>query len=157
MSDFQNWNQILFVPNWTWNLFFNYLCFFSIQFCRHHVNIVFQCTLVSAIEMKITLARDACSRLSVTIRSHDLHADDIEMKIMLARDACSRLSVTIRSHDLHDADDIRETVDEIAIEMKITLTRDACSNSFITIRSHDLHVDDIRGAVDDIASCHEKD
>ncbi len=68
---------------------------FCIQFCSHHVNIVFQCALVSAIEMKIMLARHACSRLSVTIRSHDLHADDIEMKITLTRDACSRLSVTI--------------------------------------------------------------
>jgi hypothetical protein len=33
--------------------------------------------LVSTIEMKITLARDAYSRPSIIIRSHDLHVDDI--------------------------------------------------------------------------------
>ncbi len=36
-----------------------------------------QYALVSAIEMKITLARDAYSRPSITIRSHDLHANGI--------------------------------------------------------------------------------
>jgi hypothetical protein len=59
---------------------------FCIQFCRKHVNIAFQHALVSAaneikmqyalvfaIEMKITLTRDACSRPSITIKSHDLH------------------------------------------------------------------------------------
>ncbi len=54
---------------------------FCIQFCKQHVNIAFQHALVSAIEMKIMLTRDACSRLSITIKSHNLHADDIRRAV----------------------------------------------------------------------------
>jgi hypothetical protein len=42
------------------------------------------------------------------------------------------------------------------IERKITLASGACSRSPITIKSHNLHVGDIRGAVGEIASYHEK-
>jgi hypothetical protein len=51
--------------------------FFCIQFLRHHVNIVLQCALVSAIEKKIALAGDVCSRPPTITISHDLHANDI--------------------------------------------------------------------------------
>jgi hypothetical protein len=43
------------------------------------------------------------------------------------------------------------------IERKITLTSDACSKPPITIRSHDLHVGNIRRAMGDITSYHERD
>ncbi len=36
------------------------------------------------------------------------------------------------------------------------LVGDVCSRPPITIKSHDLHVDDIIGAVGEIASYHEK-
>jgi len=45
--------------------------FFCIQFLRHHVNIVLQCALVSAIEKKIALAGDVCSRPPTITISHD--------------------------------------------------------------------------------------
>jgi hypothetical protein len=45
------------------------------------VNISLQCALTSAIERKIVLANDVCSRALITIRSHDLHASDIK-KVM---------------------------------------------------------------------------
>jgi hypothetical protein len=44
-----------------------------------------------------------------------------------------------------------------AIERKITLVGDACSRPPFTIRSHDLHAGDIRGAMGEIASYHERD
>jgi hypothetical protein len=44
-----------------------------------------------------------------------------------------------------------------AIERKIMLAGDACSKPLNTIRSHNLHVDDIRGAVGEITSYHERD
>jgi len=44
-----------------------------------------------------------------------------------------------------------------AIEKKIELVSDACFRTPITIKSHDLHACDIRGAVDEIASYHERD
>jgi hypothetical protein len=50
---------------------------FCIQFCRQHVSIAFQHALIFVIERKIALADHACSRPPITIRSHDLHADDI--------------------------------------------------------------------------------
>jgi hypothetical protein len=51
--------------------------YFCIQFFRQLVSIAFECALVFAIERKITLARDACSRPPITIKSHNLHACDI--------------------------------------------------------------------------------
>jgi hypothetical protein len=44
--------------------------FLCIQLFRQCVNIVFQHALASAIERKIALANDACSRPPITIRSH---------------------------------------------------------------------------------------
>ncbi len=44
-----------------------------------------------------------------------------------------------------------------AIERKIKLVGDVYSKLPITIRSHDLHVDDIIGAMGEIASYHKKD
>jgi hypothetical protein len=44
-----------------------------------------------------------------------------------------------------------------AIERKNVLASDACSRPPIIIRFHDLHVGNIRGAVGEIASYHEKD
>jgi hypothetical protein len=41
--------------------------------------------------------------------------------------------------------------------MKIVLASDACSKPFNIIKSHDSHVDDIKGAVGEIASYHEID
>ncbi len=43
------------------------------------------------------------------------------------------------------------------IEKKIALVGNVCSKPPITIRAHDLHVGDIRGALGEIASYHEKD
>jgi hypothetical protein len=43
------------------------------------------------------------------------------------------------------------------VERKIVLVGDACSRPPITIKSHDLHVGDIKGAVAEITSYHEKD
>jgi len=43
------------------------------------------------------------------------------------------------------------------IERKITLVGDDCSRPPIIIRFYDLHVGDIRGAVGEIISYHEKD
>jgi hypothetical protein len=43
------------------------------------------------------------------------------------------------------------------IERKIVLAGDACSRPPIAIRYHDLHACEIRGAVGEIASYHERD
>jgi len=43
------------------------------------------------------------------------------------------------------------------IEKKIVLASDACFEPPITIRSHDLHACDIKGAMGEIASYHERD
>jgi hypothetical protein len=43
------------------------------------------------------------------------------------------------------------------IKKKIVLASDACSKPRIIIKFSDLHVGDIRGAVGEIASYHEKD
>jgi hypothetical protein len=51
--------------------------FFCVQFFKQHVNIAFQCALAFAIERKIALAGDVCSKPPITIRSHDLHAGHI--------------------------------------------------------------------------------
>jgi hypothetical protein len=53
--------------------------FFCIQFFRQCVNIVFQCVLVFTIKKKIVLASDACSRPPISIRFHDLHANEISV------------------------------------------------------------------------------
>jgi hypothetical protein len=50
---------------------------FCIQFFRQRVNITLQHALTSIIERKITLMGDACSRPTITIKSHNLHASDI--------------------------------------------------------------------------------
>ncbi len=50
---------------------------FCIQFFRQRVSIALQRALTFAIERKIALVSDACSKPLITIRSHDLHADDI--------------------------------------------------------------------------------
>ncbi len=43
-----------------------------------------------------------------------------------------------------------------AIEKKITFVGDVCSRPLTTIRSHDLHVGDIRGAMGETVSYHER-
>ncbi len=50
---------------------------FCIQFFKQHVSITLQHALNSVIERKIALMVDACSRLAIIIRSHNLHASDI--------------------------------------------------------------------------------
>jgi hypothetical protein len=47
--------------------------YFCIQFFKQHVNIVLQCALAFAIERKIALANDACSKPPTIIKSHNLH------------------------------------------------------------------------------------
>jgi hypothetical protein len=44
-----------------------------------------------------------------------------------------------------------------AMKRKITLTSDACSRPPITIRFHNLHASDIRGAMGELVSYHERD
>jgi len=56
----------------------SFILVFYIQFFKVHVNIVFQCALAFAIERKIVLAIDACSRTPIIIKSHDLHAGNIK-------------------------------------------------------------------------------
>jgi hypothetical protein len=51
--------------------------FFCIQFFKQHVNIALQHALASEIERKIVLTSDAYSGPPNTIRSHNLHVDDI--------------------------------------------------------------------------------
>jgi hypothetical protein len=50
---------------------------FCIQFFRQCVSIALQCVLAFAIERKIVVMNDACSRPHIIIRFHDLHAGDI--------------------------------------------------------------------------------
>jgi hypothetical protein len=50
---------------------------FHNQFFKQRVSIVLQHVLTFAIEKKITLACDACFRLPIIIKSHNLHARDI--------------------------------------------------------------------------------
>ncbi len=74
-----------------------------------------------------------------------MHADDIKTT-----------PITIKSHDLH-ADDIRGVVGEIAsYHEKGTSFLPTLVPALITIRSHNLHADDIRGIVDETASYHER-
>jgi hypothetical protein len=51
---------------------------FCIQFFKQCVSIDLQCALSFAIDKKIALASDVCSRPPITIRSHNLHAGDIK-------------------------------------------------------------------------------
>jgi hypothetical protein len=51
---------------------------FCIPFFKEHVNIAFQLALVFAIDKKITLARDACFKSSIIIKSHNLHVSNIK-------------------------------------------------------------------------------
>jgi hypothetical protein len=52
--------------------------YFYIQYFRQSVSITFQCALTFAIERKIALAGDSCSRPPSNIRFHDLHVGDIK-------------------------------------------------------------------------------
>jgi hypothetical protein len=54
-----------------------FILVFCIQFFRQHVRITLQRVLAFAIERKIAVAGDVCSKYPITIRSHDLHASDI--------------------------------------------------------------------------------
>jgi hypothetical protein len=49
---------------------------FWIQIFKQRVNIAFQCALASITKKHIALACDVCSRPSITIKSHNLHAGD---------------------------------------------------------------------------------
>ncbi len=51
---------------------------FAFNFSKQLVSIVLQHALASAIERKITLAGDACSRPPIAIKFHDLHASDLK-------------------------------------------------------------------------------
>ncbi len=50
---------------------------FCIQFFKQIVSIALQCALTFIIERKITLVNNVCSRLPITIKSHDLHVGNI--------------------------------------------------------------------------------
>ncbi len=50
---------------------------FCIQLFRQCVSIVFKCALIFAIERKIVLVGDVCSRPPIIIRSHTLLVGDI--------------------------------------------------------------------------------
>jgi hypothetical protein len=52
---------------------------------------------------------------------------------------------------------VRQCPLALTIEKKITLTGDVCSKPPNTIRSNDLHVGNIRKAMGDITSYHERD
>jgi hypothetical protein len=54
-----------------------YRCFFAFNFSEDILNIAFQHTLASAIERKIALMGNACSKPPITIRLQSLHVDDI--------------------------------------------------------------------------------
>jgi hypothetical protein len=59
---------------------FIYLSFY-IQFFKQHVNIALQHVLTFVIERKIALARDACSRPPISLRSRNLHVGDIRRAV----------------------------------------------------------------------------
>jgi hypothetical protein len=52
-----------------------------IQFFRQHVSIALQHVLTFVIEMKIALMGHVCSKPPITIRFHDLHANDIKRAV----------------------------------------------------------------------------
>jgi hypothetical protein len=55
-----------------------YLCLFAFSFSDNVLILLFSMlTFVFAIERKIASVGDACSRPPITIRFHDLHADNI--------------------------------------------------------------------------------
>jgi len=54
---------------------------FCIQFFKQHVNIAFQCALVSIVKRKIALTSDAYFRPLTPIRSHNLHVGDIRITL----------------------------------------------------------------------------
>jgi hypothetical protein len=56
---------------------FLFICF-TFNFLRQRVTIVFQPALTFAIERKIALVGDACSRPPITFKFHDLHASNIK-------------------------------------------------------------------------------
>jgi hypothetical protein len=55
-----------------------YLCLFAFNFFRQRVSIAFQHVLAFAIERKIALVGDACSRPPITFKFHDLHVGNIK-------------------------------------------------------------------------------
>jgi hypothetical protein len=66
------------------------------------------------------------------------------------------LSFCIQSFRQHVSIAFQHALTSI-IERKITLVGDACSRPPIIIRFHDLHAGNIRGAVGEITSYHERD
>ncbi len=56
-----------------------YPCLFTFKIFKQHVSITFQHALAFAIDKKIILAKQVCSRPPIIIKSHDLHACDIRM------------------------------------------------------------------------------
>jgi hypothetical protein len=55
--------------------------YFSIQFFKQCINIIFQCALVFAIKKLIALVGDVYSMPPITIKSHNLHASDIKKAV----------------------------------------------------------------------------
>jgi hypothetical protein len=53
-----------------------YPLYFSIQFFKQHINVIFQHVLASTIEKLIALVGDAYFRPPIIIRFHNLHAGD---------------------------------------------------------------------------------
>jgi hypothetical protein len=64
----------IFHDRWLWGHLFLSFC---IQIFKQRVSIAFQHTLTFAIEKKIALVRDVCSRSPIIIKSHDLYVGDI--------------------------------------------------------------------------------
>jgi hypothetical protein len=56
----------------------SFIFIFLYSIFKQHVNIVLQHALVFAIERKIALPSDVCSRPPITIKFHDLHASDMK-------------------------------------------------------------------------------
>jgi hypothetical protein len=68
-------NMLVFSTINNWEV--NYPCFFAFIFLGSILVLFLSMLKASVVERKIALARDACSRPPIIIRSHDLHANDI--------------------------------------------------------------------------------
>jgi hypothetical protein len=56
----------------------SFILVFFIQFFKQRVSIALQHVLTFAIERKIVLTCDVCSRFPITIKFHNLHVGDIK-------------------------------------------------------------------------------
>jgi hypothetical protein len=59
----------------------SFIQIFLHSFFKQRVSITLECALAFAIERKIALAGNVCSRPPITIEYHDLHSDNIRVVV----------------------------------------------------------------------------